>query len=176
MRKHTHETVAKDGRRSVPLPSAHPLSGILPLKEDRMGRPRYQHPNVLKTKGKRPRWYIRVMVDVLVDRNRTERKEQAIYLAFCDEKGKREAEKLRDEKLKDVNKTPLVIQSQVLFRDLVEAYKSTYVPGLKPSSRDGYSHRLDKYIVPAFGTLRLFEVDAISVQQWVYRMEDEGLA
>ena len=141
-----------------------------------MGRPRYQHPNVLKTKGKRPRWYIRVMVDVLVDRNRTERKEQAIYLAFCDEKGKREAEKLRDEKLKDVNNTPLVIQSQVLFRDLVEAYKSTYVPGLKPSSRDGYSHRLDKYIVPAFGTLRLFEVDAISVQQWVYRMEDEGLA
>jgi len=28
----------------------------------------------------------------------------------------------------------------------------------------------------SLGTLRLFEVDAISVQQWVYRMEDKGLA
>src|ERR1700693_4522502 len=135
---HGPKTVHSDGGRSVQLPNAHPLSGILPLKEDRMGRPRYQHPNVLKTKGKHPRWYVRVMVDVLVDRNRTERKEQAIYLAFCDEKGKREAEKRRDEKLKDVNNTPLVIQSQVLFKDLAEAYKSTKVPGLKPSSRDGY--------------------------------------
>ena len=89
-----------------------------------MGRPRYQHPSVLKTNGKRPRYYIRVMIDVLVDRNRMGRKEQPNYLGFCDEMGKREAEKLRDEKLKHVNNTPLVIQSQVKFSDSPGAYQT----------------------------------------------------
>jgi len=141
-----------------------------------MGRPRSQHPNVLKTKTNRPEWYIRVMVDVLVDRNRTARKEQAIYLGCVDEIGKRAAERIRDEKLKEINNTPAVIQSQVLFKDLVEAYRTAYLPGLKPSTRHSYSHRLSKYILPSFGGLRLFEVDALKVQQWVYAMEDSGLA
>jgi hypothetical protein len=50
-----------------------------------MGRPRYLHPIVLNPRGKRPRWYVRGMVDVLVDRDRTERKEQPIYLGWCEE-------------------------------------------------------------------------------------------
>jgi hypothetical protein len=63
-----------------------------------MGRPRYQHPSVKRTHPKhgRARWFIRVMVDVLIDRGRTDRKERTIYLGFCDEMGKREAEKARD--------------------------------------------------------------------------------
>jgi len=141
-----------------------------------MGRPRYQQPSVLKTKGKRPRWYIRVMVDVIIDRGRTGRKEETIYLGFVDECGIQEAKKRRDDKLKTVNNTPFVIQSQVAFMDLAEAYRKTHIPGLKPSSRTGYAHCLDKYILPAFDGLRLFEVDASKVQQWVYAMEDEGLA
>jgi integrase len=50
------------------------------------------------------------------------------------------------------------------------------LPGLKPSTRHSYSHQLDKYILPSFGSLRLFEVDALKVQQWVYALEDSGLA
>ena len=113
---------------------------ILPSQEElkRMGRPRYLHPIVLNPRGKRPRWYVRGMVDVLVDRNRTERKEQPIYLGWCEEIGKREAEKLRDEKLKHVNNTPLVIQSQVKFSDLAGAYQAGYLRGLKPSTREAH--------------------------------------
>jgi len=116
------------------------------------------------------------MVDVLVDRNRTERKEKTIYLGFCDEMGIREANKERDKHITTVNNAPLVVQSQVLFKDLAEAYKATYLPGLKPSSRHGYEHRLDKYIVPFLGSLRLHEIDAMRVQKWVYQLEDAGLA
>jgi len=101
-----------------------------------MGRPRYQHPNVKKTKPKegRARWYVRFRIDVLADRNRMERREQIIYLGFCDEISEKEAKKERDHKLQTVNNTPLVIQSQVLFKDLVDAYKRTFIPGLKPSA------------------------------------------
>jgi integrase len=156
----------------------HPLRDILPSSEDlkKMGRPRYQHPSVLKTKGNHARWYVRVMVDVLVDRNQTARREKPIYLGFCSEMGKREAEKLRDEKLKTVNNTPLVVQSQVLMKDLVQAYRAAFLPGLKPSTRHTYSHQIDRHILPAFGDLRLFEVDALKVQQWVYTLEKTGLA
>jgi len=70
-----------------------------------MGRPRYQHPSVLRTKGRRPRWYYRVMVDLLVDGSQAARKEQAIYLGFCDAMGKREAEKIRDQQLEAINTT-----------------------------------------------------------------------
>jgi integrase len=169
-----HEAIG----RSLSLRSAHPLSGILPTQEElkRMGRPRYQHPSVLKTSGKRPRWYVRVMVDMLADRARTVRKEKALYLGYCDEMGKREAEKAAAEKLKEVNNTPLVIQSQVLMRDLVEAYKTGYLPGLRASTRHDFTYQLDKHVLPTFGKLRLFEIDSLKVQQWIYHLEEAGLA
>ena len=142
-----------------------------------MGRPRYQHPNVKRTapKNGRARWYVRVMVDVLVDRNRVARREKTLYLGFCDEMGKREAEKKRDEHLATVNNTPLVIQSQVRFSSVAKAYKDTALRGMK-SGRHSQEHCIDKNIVPAFGTLALYEIDPIKVQQWVYDLEDRGLA
>jgi integrase len=160
------------------LRSSHPLSEILPSLEElqRMGRPRYQRPSVLKTNAKRPQWYVRVVIDVLADSNRLERKEQAIYLGFCSEMGKREAEKLRDEKLEAINNTPLVVQSQVLMKDLVQAYKEGYLPGLKASTRYDFGYQLDAHILPAFGTLRLCDISSLKVQQWVYHLEDSGLA
>lgn len=141
-----------------------------------MGRRRYQHPNVLKTKTARPQWFYRVMIDVLIDRNRIGRKEKAVYLGFVDEMGKREAEKLRDVKLKEVNNTPLVIQSQVRLNDLLAVYRSTYLPGLKPSSAHAIDHRLKKHVEPHFGALSLHEIDSIKVQQWIFKMEDAGLS
>jgi integrase len=143
-----------------------------------MGRPRYQKPSVGKTAPKlgRARWYVRVMVDVLVNRNQLERKEKTIYLGFCDEMGKRQAEKERDRQLAAVNNTPLVVQSQVKFADVVAAYKDTVLPGMKPSGRHSTGHCIDKNILPAFKDLALFEIDPIKVQKWVYAMEDRKLA
>jgi integrase len=142
-----------------------------------MGRPRYQHPNVKRTTPKqgRARWFVRVMVDVLADRNRIARREKVLYLGFCDEMGKREAEKERDKQLATVNNTPLVIQSQVKFADVAKAYKDTALRGMK-SGRHSQEHCIDKNILPAFGKLAMFEVDPIKVQQWVYDLEDRGLA
>jgi integrase len=143
-----------------------------------MGRPRYQRPSVQRTHPKhgRARWYIRVMIDVLADRARTVRKEKTLHLGFCDEMGKREAEKLAAEHLKEVNNTPLVIQSQVLMKDLVAAYKAGYIPGLKASTRYDFAYQIDAHILPAFGALRLCDIDSLKVQQWVYKLEDSGLA
>ena len=158
---------------------AHPLSGILPSSEElrKMGRPRCQHPSVKRTTPKRgrARWYVRVMVDVLADRNRIARREKVLYIGFCNEMGKREAEKERDKQLQTVNNTPLVIQSQVKFSDVAKAYKETALRGMK-SGRHSQEHCIDKNILPAFGAFALYEIDPIKVQQWVYDLEDRGLA
>lgn len=140
-----------------------------------MGRPRFQHPSVLKTKGKCPRWYVRVMVDVLVDRARSVRKEKTLYLGFCDAMGKREAEKEAAKHLTTVNNVPLVIQSQVKFAVVAQAYKDTALRGMK-SGRHSQEHCIDKHILPTFGELALHEIDALKVQKWVYDLQDKGLA
>jgi integrase len=115
------------------------------------------------------------MVDVLVDRNQMGRREKVLYLGFCDEMGKREAEKERDKQLATVNNTPLVVQSQVKFTDVAEAYKKTALRGMK-SGRHSQEHCIDKNILPTFGHRMLYEIDAIKIQQWVYGLEDRGLA
>lgn len=130
----------------------------------------------MKTSGKRSRWYIRAVVDVLVDRNRTERREKTIYLGLCSEVSKREAQKLRVDELKKVNNTPLVVQSQVLMKDLVQAYKEGYLPGLKSTTRCRFTYDLDAHILPTFGHLRLCDIDPLKVQKWIYGLEDSGLA
>lgn len=142
-----------------------------------MGRPRYQKPSVKKTTPKhgRARWYVRVRVDVLAGRNQLARRENVLYLGYCDEMGKREAEKERDRQLQTVNNTPLVIQSQVKFSDVAQAYKDTALRGMK-SGRHSQEHCIDKNILPVFGGFALFEIDPIKVQQWVYDLEDRGLA
>ena len=137
----------------------HPLRDILPSLEDlkKMGRPRYQRPSVQRTRPKhgRARWFIRVMVDVLADRARTVRKEKTLYLGYCDEMGKREAEKEAAKHLTTVNNTPLVIQSQVKFGVVAQAYKDTALRGMK-SGRHSQEHCIDKHILPTFGESRRY--------------------
>jgi integrase len=62
------------------------------------------------------------------------------------------------------------------MKDLVAAYRAAFLPGLKPSTRHTYSHQIDRHILPTFGELRLFEIDALKAQQWVYTLEKAGLA
>src|SRR5579859_7023498 len=92
-----------------------------------LGRKRYQHPSIMQTKGKRPQWYFRARVDVLGDGRIAGRKEQAYYLGFLDQVGRREAERQRDEMLSStINKPQIILQAQVKFRDVVAAFKSAH--------------------------------------------------
>jgi len=142
-----------------------------------MGRPRYQRPSVQRTTPKRgrARWYIRVMVDILMDRAQTGRREKTLYLGYCDVMGKREAEKEAARQLTTVNNTPLVIQSQVKFATVAQAYKDTALRGMK-SGRHSQAHCIDKHILPAFADKALHEIDSLKVQRWVYDLQDHGLA
>jgi integrase len=127
---------------------------------------RYQKPSVFRTKSKRPEWYFRARVDVLVAPGETARPQKPFYLGFCDEMGKREAEKARDVILSEgVNQPQVMIQSQVKFSTVIDAYRKDHIPNLRQVTGKSYESRI-KHVEKAFGELRLCDITPQVVQRW----------
>lgn len=130
-----------------------------------MGRPKHTLPPVHKTDAARRRWFFRAQVDVLVGLQ-PERREKPYYLGYCDEQGKRAAEKQRDEICATLNNRPEMIQSQTRFGAVLDAFESTYLPARKPNTRDSYLNQIATHIRPAFGAERLCDINPMAVQRW----------
>jgi integrase len=133
-------------------------------------------PNVLRQGGPRPYWYCRYRKKVLVGKNQIRRKEVWHRLGYCDEVTKREAQRLRDEIMCDVNRQVYTIQSEIRFTDFVEIYKRQHIPTLAAGAQAKYLCLLERHIMPVFGQMRLCEVDTESVQAFLGGKESEGLA
>ncbi len=152
------------------------LHGILPPEGEAMPRHRYQTPSVLRDEsGPRPYWYIRYRVDQLTDANTTKRAEVRKVLGYCDEKlpngktlGKREAERRRNDIMRDVNRSDYIVQSQIPFPKLAAAYRRVHFPTLRgESSRRLYESFISNHIEPYFKTCRLMDMTPLEIQRWV---------
>jgi integrase len=132
-----------------------------------MGRRHYQHPKVLRTRTARPQWYIKVVKYRWVGNRPVEPKPERIYLGYCDEMGKRDAEKARDNHCRELNCIPTYVGGQVPFEQIAEQYRRVILPGLKDNTQLNYESIIDGQLIPAFGTIRIGELNAVHVQQWV---------
>ena len=141
-----------------------------------MARREFQMPNVLRYEGRRPYWYIRYRRKVLVGKDQIEREEKWHKLGCCNEMTKREAQRLRDEIMRDVNREVYTLQSQVRFRDFVTVYKEQHVVTLAPGPRQKYLSLLDNHIVPAFGKLRLCDIGTQEIQALINAKAEAGLS
>ena len=133
-------------------------------------------PNVLRHDGPRPYWYIRCRRKVLVSKNEIRKKEVWHRVGYCDEMTKREAQRLRDEIMRDVNREVYTIQSHIRFGDFVQIYKEQHIRTLGAGTKAKYLHHLKRHILPAFGALKLSEVDGETVQRFLNAKEKEDLA
>lgn len=141
---------------------------ILALQESEiMGRRFYTKPEVHRTKAEHPRWYCRPSKPVLVAGVMRPKQMNPVYLGFCSSMSRRQAEKARDEVCATLNRTPAMVQSQVVFGDLLTSYRQTYFPTLAASTQRGYDSRIRCHIEPAFGQRRLCEIGAQEVQGWL---------
>jgi integrase len=140
-----------------------------------LGRRRYQKPSVFKTKGKRPEFFFRARVDVLIssgEARSTVRREQAYYVGYVDEIGKREAEKRRDEILgKVVNRPQSSIPSQVKFADVLKVYRRDHLAELRGTTQNTQSNILGKHFDKDLGGLRMCDIDVLTVQRWLSSMD-----
>lgn len=144
------------------------LRAILPSQGelDDMGRRRAQHPSIFKTQSRRPEWYFRARVDVLKAPGEKGRVERTYYLGYCDEMGKKGAEKARDAILTEaINQPALVLQSQMKFQAVVDAYKREYLPTLRPVTALVYESVLRR-VEQHFGERRLCDITPQAVQSW----------
>ena len=113
---------------------------------------------------------------MLVGNKEITRKEVWHRLGYCDGMSNREARRLRDEVMRDVNREVYTIQSHIRFGDFVQIYKEQHIRTLGAGTKAKYLHHLKRHILPAFGALKLSGVDREIVQRFLNAKEKEGLA
>jgi integrase len=140
-----------------------------------MSRRRYQQPSIQKTRSKRPAWYFRVRVDTLTSHEGVRaltRPEKRCYVGFCDEVTKVEAKKKRDEILSEcINKPQVLIPSQVKFAEVLKVYQKDHLDAQRGTTKVTQESVIRKHIEPAFGKLRMCDVDVLTVQRWLSQMD-----
>ena len=116
-----------------------------------MARREFQMPAVLRQQSARPYWYIRYRRKVLVGKNEIERKEVWHTLGSCDTITKREALRLRDEVMREINREVYTFQNQMLFADFAERYVKQHLVTLAPGGQKRYVSLIRNHLIPSFG-------------------------
>jgi hypothetical protein len=138
---------------------------------------RYQEPPLQKTKGKGPTWYIRPYVDVLQADGSLARERRRYYLGSVASTKKEEAQAKRKEVLATVNNGKLVLQAQLRFGEVLDLFERRFVNvkgNLAASTVAKYSSLLPNHIRPAFGSLRMAEIDTQRIKDWLKAKEEAG--
>jgi integrase len=141
-----------------------------------MARREFQMPAVLRQEGARPYWYIRYRRKVPVGKNEIERKEVWHTLGSCDAITKRQAQRLRGEIMREVNREVYTIQSQILFEDFAEIYMKQHTITLAPGGQKRDQSLIRNHLVPSFGSISLCEIGTEEVQAFLNAKNGEGLS
>jgi len=133
-------------------------------------------PNVLRQEGPRPYWYVRYRVKVLVGKNRVKRQDKWHRLGYCDKMGKREAERVRDQIMQQINREVYTLQSQMEFEDFVEIYREKHLPTVSSATQAKYGSLLKNHMVPYFAGQKLSDLDTENIQEFLNAQKEVGLS
>jgi integrase len=116
---------------------------------------------------KRPYYFVRVSVPV-IDGLSGQRKmiREKRPLGFLDETTQKQAMKARTELLETVNQSRLLIQSQIRFNDLAKRFVKVRLPQFSASTRAKYQCHIDAHLLPAFGAMKLSEIDKPALEEF----------
>ena len=140
---------------------------------------RYQEPPLQKTDGKNPKWFIRPYFDVLQADGTIGRERRRVYLGSVATTTRKEAQDKRREQLAIVNNGKLVLQAQLRFDEVLDLFEKRFVNAkgnLAASTVAKYSSHLTNHIRPAFGPLRMAEIDKQRIQDWLKAKEEAGMS
>lgn len=132
---------------------------------------KYQNAKLeVRSDVERPYYFVRVTVPRITEKGRKKNRERRI-LGFLDEITKKEAMRRRAEVLEAVNAGHVLVQSQVIFRDLVAQYKAARLPILGAATAQVYMCHIENHILPEFGDKKLLEIDRAAVEGWLASKE-----
>jgi integrase len=141
-----------------------------------MARREYQNPPLKKTAGANPQWYIRVRVKVLKPGKSIGKKQTRIYLGACADIGIREANRIRAEKLQEINGQVYAIPSHVPLNDFILTYNAKHLPTLGKGTQAKYRQHITHHIQPEFGKYKLCAIGTEEIQDWLNRKDAAGLS
>jgi integrase len=131
---------------------------------------------VLQSKNDNPFWYIRYRRNVLVGKNQSQRRERKHHLGFCSEMTKRQAQRLADEIMRDVNAEVYAVPSYIELREFAAIYKQQHLVTLAPGGRKRDVSLIDNHIIPALGEKRLCDIGNEEVQTFLNTKAQEGFS
>jgi integrase len=139
-----------------------------------MPRQRFQDPTIQQSKN--GSYFIRPWVDVIGGDGSLRREKKTIVLGDAT-LGARGAKAKKSKVMEVVNRADYVIHSQVVFRDFIEGdYTLRHLRKLSASTREKYRNHLKNHILPAFGSLKLCEMTALRIDDWMQSKVKCGLA
>ena len=164
------------GNSPPPLPSRRAMvRGILGRDENYMPR-KFQNGKLeIRSDAARPYYFVRVsrpVIDAETGKRVLRRKKE--ILDFVDKITKKQAMQLRAQLLEIVNQGRVLVQSEMRFRDVAKRFLAECQ--LSVATQAKYETQIRRHILPAFGDLRMYEVDASAVATWLAAKKDAGLS
>lgn len=137
---------------------------------------RYQNGKLqVRRDVERPYYFVRVTVPrIQADGGRKATRPREI-LGFLDEISQKEALRRRAALLEAVNSGRLLVQAQAKFGDVADRFEKIRIPQLGVSTQSKYRTQIKLHIRPAFGELRLCDIDRPAVEQWLAAKAEAGL-
>jgi integrase len=143
----------------------------------KLARRRYQQGSIRKRGTRNPVWELQWWTDEIRTDGSLGRRRQSKALGFVSGMNKRQAMKIADEFLRPLNLGKITPFSTVLFRDFIEKqFIPNAFPTLKTSTRRRYQSTINNHLLPAFGDLRLCDLQRVEIQAFVLRKMEKGLS
>jgi integrase len=143
----------------------------------KLARKRYQKGSIRKRGTRNPVWELQWWTDEIQADGSLGRKRESKVLGFLSSMNKRQAMKIADEFLRPLNLGKITPFATILFRDFIEKhFVSNVFPTLKTSTRKRYQSTIKTHLLPAFGNLRLCDLQRVEIQAFVLRKMESGLS
>jgi integrase len=83
---------------------------------------------------------------------------------------------LRAKVLKLFNQGRVLIQAEMRFRNVSKRFLDLRVPQLGVAAQSRYRTQIERHILPAFGELKMCEIDSLKVSEWLAAKAEAGLS
>ena len=142
-----------------------------------MARRRYQKGSLRKRGKRNPVWEVQFWAVMINSDGTLGTKRTSKILGFVSDLSRKQAKKLAEEHLRPLNLGKITPLSDVTFREFVERhFVPNFLPTLKLSTQKKYLSTFKTHLLPAFGSMRLCEIEALVLQRFVLAKLHAGLS
>jgi integrase len=88
----------------------------------------------------------------------------------------RQAQARKQEVMSTINQGKFMVQSQIPFSEIARRFLEARVPQLGVATQGKYRLHIENHIVPAFGKLRMCDIDTPMIETWLNHKLQSGLS